>query len=287
MSTLHIVPQRDFRHVGRIPNWDLRDPRAEAFDPGRVHIDLSQCQRIQPAAVAWCVIYGLLVRWRDRPCILTLPTDRAVAGILQAAGAIDQLQAAGVEVRGDVPDSLPRQTVVLPVSRLRTETEAELLENAVYNALLGPQSPAPDLAAIAGGHFAELAANAVQHGQSPIGALATVQAVGHNGERQLVVAIADAGIGIQASLHQNALHYYAVPNEWMAISHATGELVSGTADPNRGLGLYEARTSALGSGTALTIHSGAGILHISGRDGLVARRSNTFPGTLVQMSFDL
>lgn len=284
---LHIVPQRDFRHVGSIPSWGLRDPRVEEFELGSVHIDLSQCQHIHPAAVAWCVIYGLLVRWRDRRCILTLPTDRAVAGILQAAGAINQLQTAGTEVRGDVPDSLPGETIVLPMSRFRTETETEVLENAVYDALLGPQSPAPDLAAIAGGHFAELAANAVQHGPSPIGALATVQAVDHNGGRQLVFVIADAGIGIKASLHQNALHRYAVPNEWMAISHATGELVSGTADPNRGIGLYEARNSALGSGTALTIHSGAGILHISGRDGLVAHRSNTFPGTLVQMSFDL
>ena len=203
-----------------------------------------------------------------------------------ADGLLNVLQTAGVSVEGSRAVA-SGGGAVLPLTRFSTEADVERLENTVYDRLLAPGSPAPDLTALVSGHFAELAANAVQHARSPIGAVGSVAAGAIGGETQIAIVVADAGIGIAPSLRQDPLHLDAAANDWIALVHATRELVSGTGDPSRGLGLYEAAAIAMSPGIALTIHSGAGMLHISGQAGLSAHKSAPFPGTLVQMSFDV
>lgn len=73
-------------------------------------------------------------------------------------------------------------------------------------------------------------------------------------------------------------------NDWSSIEYATVELVSGTGDPHRGIGLFGAAEDSRLPGAVLRIISGRGALHINEQSQIRAICNNLFPGTLVYIS---
>ena len=71
----------------------------------------------------------------------------------------------------------------------------------------------------------------------------------------------------------------------LAIELATRERISGTGDPNKGIGLFGVAEDARKGDRRLIVHSGIGVLEISEEVRQDSRRTNPFPGTLGFMSF--
>ena len=77
------------------------------------------------------------------------------------------------------------------------------------------------------------------------------------------MVVTDQGPGIRATLERNpALSPVATDSE--AIGLAVQELVSGTGNPTRGLGLWMTVTEMRKPGRRLQIHSGQGLLPTHG-----------------------
>ena len=101
--------------------------------------------------------------------------------------------------------------------------------------------------------------------------------------RRFQCCIGDGGIGIRNSLKRNPKLRH-VDSEWTAIELAVKELVSGTAFPTRGIGLFSAFEEMYAPGRELMIHSGNGILTVNQESEIRLTRANQFQGTLVHLS---
>ena len=232
------VPER-FTHAGNLAaSQSDQDPRVPSFDADRVIIDLRGCEFIQPAAVMWCVVYSLLIKNRGMSCDLLVPLNLGVAQYLKGLGLFDILKESGVEVddRGVSPSE---SQIVLPLTRFRSESEAEEMVNSIIESLdesnLGSANIHPEVAET----FGELANNAAYHSESEIGAFGMAQFYQGENHGRFICAVADGGIGIRESLTKNPDYTDTVHYDWTAIEYATQELVSGTGDAHRGIGLYE------------------------------------------------
>jgi len=137
--------------------------------------------------------------------------------------------------------------------------------------------------------LSEICANAVEHGHSPFGAYAAVQAYNHvvsgpnrQGE-EVLIAIADGGVGIRETLSRNPAYAEHTETDNDALRHAVRMGVSGTGEVGRGGGLaLVAQISARRSGS-LSLRSG------SGRVTFYNERTNSrnvppFPGAFVRVS---
>ena len=134
--------------------------------------------------------------------------------------------------------------------------------------------------------FGELANNAAYHSESEIGAFGMAQFYQREHQGRFICAVADGGIGIRESLTKNPAYKYTVHYDWTAIEYATQELVSGTGDAHRGIGLYEISNAMRHPGRELFIHSGIGLLHIETgayqeNFAYTANRTKLFPGASV------
>jgi len=137
--------------------------------------------------------------------------------------------------------------------------------------------------------LSEICANAVEHGHSPFGAYAAVQAYNHvvsgssrQGE-EVLIAIADGGVGIRETLRRNPKYAEHTETDNDALRHAVRMGVSGTGEIGRGGGLaLVAQISARRKGS-LSLRSG------SGRVTFYNERTNSrnvppFPGAFVRVS---
>ena len=80
---------------------------------------------------------------------------------------------------------------------------------------------------------------------------------------------------------------FKMEDDWSAIGLAIQEMVSGTGDPHRGLGLFTATEEAQRGNRRLIIHSGSGVLSI-GEDGVGSpHKTNPFPGTLAFIAYNV
>jgi hypothetical protein len=158
---------------------------------------------------------------------------------------------------------------------------SEILENKEYR--LGER------AAICA-TLSEICANAVEHGASPFGAYAAVQAYHHivSGGRErrgeeVLVAIADGGVGVRETLSRNPRYAEFTETDNDALRHALKMGVSGTGEVGRGGGLAvvgQISTRARGS---LSLRSGSGRVTYYG-DRTNSRNVPHFPGTFVRVS---
>ena len=89
---------------------------------------------------------------------------------------------------------------MLPLTRFDTESEVEELTNETYESLQRSGLGSANLYPLVSEVFAELAVNAVEHADSPIGAYGFVQFYEFEVGRRFVCGIADGGIGIRRSL---------------------------------------------------------------------------------------
>ncbi len=140
--------------------------------------------------------------------------------------------------------------------------------------------------------LSEICANAVEHGRSPFGAYAAVQAYQHivsgprRGERQgeeVLVAIADGGVGVRETLSRNPAYVEHTGSDNDALRHALKMGVSGTGEVGRGGGLAVVGQIATRAGGSLSLRSGSGRVTYYG-DRTNSRNVPDFPGAFVRVS---
>jgi anti-sigma regulatory factor (Ser/Thr protein kinase) len=260
------------------------DPRAGRFQEKQLDIDMRGCEFIRPAAVLWCAVFPLLALARGAKCTLLVPESMGVSLYLQSAGVFDLLKSAGVEIDDRGIAHRRDSQICLPLGQFRTEREVDDLANKTLEALSQSGLGSPNLHPVVSEIFAELALNAVQHSESPIGALGLIQFYEFEESRRFVCTVADGGIGIRKSLERNPSLVDRVPYDWVAIELALRERVSGTGDNTRGIGLYGIAEDMRKTGRQLIINSGIGMLETSEQVESQSRRTNLFPGTLAYAS---
>lgn len=281
---MEIVPRQDFKDARSIPaRFNRYDPRSDKFDEREMIVNLRDCTRVHPPAVMWCAVYLLLAQRRGSDCLLIAPDDSEAATYLTDTGLVGVLQQSGVSV--DLQNSLAtNSSVLLPLTRFSSTAEAEDLTNHIHYSLIQSRQGSANIFHVVYETFSELANNAAEHSASEIGAFGIVQFEDWGDGSRFVCAVADGGIGIPTSLLRNPRHEDYGYYEWAAMDRATEELVSGTSDSYRGIGLYETVERSRIPGRELIIHSGIGII-VKGEK-LTTRITSTrlFPGTMVYIS---
>lgn len=174
---MRIQVPTQFKHAADLPHHfaDL-DPRVEdTFRGQALEIDLRECSFVRPAAVLWCLIYPLLARLTDTDCRLLVPTNMGVSTYLKSLGLFTLLSQHGVTVdeRGISNRNDPQ--LVLPLTGFRHDGEVEELANAALERLADSGLGAANLHPLISEVFPELALNAVQHAQSPVGGFGFIQ----------------------------------------------------------------------------------------------------------------
>ena len=282
---MRMVPFPDFRDARSLRGVSgTRDPRDEVFNEAHVDLDLRECSFVRPAAVLWCIIYSLLARRRGSDCRLLVPENVGVCVYLKSIGLFGILHDNGVEADDrDIPARHAPQ-LVLSLTRFDSEPEVEQLSNQAYDNLHGLSLGAANVYPLVSEVFAELAMNAVQHAQSPVGAYGLIQFYDFGSGPRFVCGVADGGMGIRRSLARNPALRDRVVYDWVAIELALRERVSGTNDPTRGIGLYGVAEDMRRPGHHLVIHSGIGSLQTTEDMQTDARRTKLFPGTLAYAS---
>lgn len=274
-----------FRHAGELENRYSIDPRGSTFAHTRLDIDLRQCNFVRPAAVLWCVVYPMLAASRGTQCRLLVPENVGVCFYLKSVGLFGLLQSNGVEVDDRGIFEQQGSQLILPVTQFHREADVEELANKALDNLGTAAVGAANLYPVVSEVFAELALNAVQHAESPIGAFGLLQFYQFGGGQQrFVCTVADGGIGIRRSLERNPKLEEMVPYDWTAIELAVQEGVSGTGTQTRGIGLFGIVEDMRKSGRHLIIHSGLGMLEIAGASAGSASRTTLFPGALASAS---
>ncbi len=171
-----------------------------------------------------------------------------------------------------INDELGDVTAVLPITRFDSIDDIERLANDIeLTRAVGPSNVWNEMPGI----FYELALNAVQHSQSAAGCYVVLEyaAIAPSGIIY-VVGVADNGIGIPASLRKNP-DLAHIRSDAEAIAHATELNVTGTGEPERGLGLDHIMQVVKTFRGNFVLISGMGYLNIV--NGLVINKENVNP----------
>lgn len=281
---MRITVPESFWHAGDLPQRfasAATDPRRASFQDARLDIDMRECQFVRPPAVLWCTVLPLLAVARGSACRLLVPENVGICLYLQSVGLFKLLKEAGVEVDDRGITERQDSQLIVPVTGFRTEGEVEGLANAALDALARAGVGSANLYPLVGEVFAELALNAVQHSESPIGAFGTIQFYESQAGRRFVCAVADGGIGIRQSLERNPALADKVAYDWDAIELALEEGISTTGSKTRGIGLFGVAEDMRKPGRQLIIHSGIGMLQIADTTQNEPQRTVLFPGTLI------
>jgi hypothetical protein len=253
-------------------------------------IDGSGVRFVDPYGVLVLLAIGLSAPYRrERAWGLALPRDPAVLSWLERCGArrlieklfvVDQ-PSAGAD--GDRRDG-GRDPVLLEVALVREGADVhravariKARADLLLVSRLGYSGLAADRFTVA---LAEVCQNVVDHSGGPGLALAQCY-LRPGGGPEIRLAVADVGIGVRASLAPR----YAdrLPGSWddrAAVRLAFRRGVTGSGDPDRGLGLAAVADMVRAWGGTLRLRSGTAACtvgaHPGERSGLAA-----FPGTQV------
>lgn len=281
-----IEPRSDFRDARSIPRkFDQADPRAPQFNESEVVVDLRSVEFLRPAAALWCTVYPLLAMQAGSQCRLLVPLNFGVSVYLKSIGLFELLKNHAVELDDrDIPETTSSRQVIVPLTRFDSETEAENLANRAMEALKDTGVGAANIYPLVSEVFGELAVNAVQHAESPIGAYGLIQFYALREGEYFVCCVADGGIGVRSSLERNPALRAQVAYDWDALEMAIGERVSGTGDSHRGIGLFGVAEDMREPRRLLIIHSGLGVLSVNSDSDGKAKRQNLFPGTLAYVA---
>ena len=153
------------------------------------------------------------------------------------------------------------------------------LEENLHKRNMGAANVRPELVEI----FSEIVNNAAEHGMREDGAHAHVRFMPHRRGSACDAVIVDSGAGIRATLIQNPA-LPRVETDAQAIRLATQELVSGTGDLTRGIGLWMTVTEMRKPGRKLLIHSGTGLLTLYGDQEPEFREIERRRGVMVRLT---
>lgn len=276
---------KTFRHAGDLPlRFDTLDPRNPAFGDAQVDIDLRECSFVLPSAALWCVVYLTLASKRGSRCELLVPNNTGVCVYLKSLGLFDILKRYGVKVDDRGVFAGHDQKTIMPITHFETTAGASDVTNTAFDRLRCADLGAANLTSAVTELFSELALNAAQHSESEVGAFGCLQFVEYKSSPRFTCTVADGGIGVLASLRRNQALQSRVNYDWDALELAVRERVSGTGDPQRGIGLYGVSEDVRRPGRSLLLHSGLGSLEITEELESSARRTRLFPGTLAYLS---
>ena len=156
---------------------------------------------------------------------------------------------------------------------------ADILEENLRDRGMGAANVRPELVEV----FSELVNNAAEHGMTDDDAHAHVRYVPHRRGWAFDMVVADSGPGIRATLEENP-EILRPETDAGAIGLAVQELVSGTGDPTRGIGLWMTVTEMRKPGRKLWIHSGSGLLTMYGAAGPELRETEHRQGVMVRLT---
>ena len=155
----------------------------------------------------------------------------------------------------------------------------DALEANLQDRALGAANIRPELVEM----VSELTNNAAEHGLSENGAHAHVRYLPHRRGHAFDAVVSDTGPGIRATLSANT----GIPQpdtDAEAIEMAIRELVSGTDNPTRGIGLWQIFTAMRKPGRKLIIQSGSGLLILYGDGEPELRVTEHRQGTMVRLT---
>lgn len=275
----------NFRHAGELAlSIDGADPRNETFGYAQVDVDLRDCAFVRPPAALWCMVFLSLATKRGASCRLLVPTNTGVSLFLKSIGLFDALKEDGVEVDDRNLVAREDSKTILPITRFATAAEATSVTNHAHARLHSANVGSVNLSSVVAELFGELTMNAAQHSESSIGAFGCVQFFDFEKGSRFTCTVADGGIGVRSSLCRNEAIRARISYDWDALELAVRERVSGTGDPNRGIGLYGVSEDVRRPESSLLLHSGIGSLEINEDLESSARRTRLFPGTLAFLS---
>ena len=156
---------------------------------------------------------------------------------------------------------------------------ANLLEENLQGRRIGGASIRPEVVEL----FSELVNNTAEHGMNEEGAHAHVRYLPHRRGCAFDVVVVDSGEGIRATLSRNP-DLRQLQTDSDAIGLAVQELVSGTGDPTRGIGLWMTLTGMRKPGRRLLIQSGSGLLTMYGDNEPELRKTEHRRGTMVRLT---
>ncbi len=252
-------------------------PLSALTGPSRVTLDLSGLAFIGPASLAALIaslsealIRGVVAQGST----YISPKNRLVAMYLDRMGFNRLLT--GTDIEDGFEHRPPEGFRPFQTFRMQEELPeiAESLTMAATEALniTGKDRTAVLLA------IKEIAQNVVEHAESPVGGFAIAQR--SRSRREFEVAVADAGIGIAASLRRNP-DYEAVESDSEALKAALMPgVTSNPGSDNRGVGLASIRDMLRDNGGTLLVRSGRGSIEDGSRQAICGDRPPVC-GTLV------
>jgi signal transduction histidine kinase len=235
-----------------------RSGRWEEVPEDRLVVDLTTLIFVD--AYAMVVLLTIMELWARRgdPVELILPERRGTRSYL-ARMHFFELMPEEVGCSEELPVVTEKPSALLPLTRLDVssgEYAIEQLANFVY-----PQLPRP-LAGAFVEALSEIGANVVQHAESEIGFLAAQRFEGGYQGRvapRLLLVVADAGVGIHASLLP-AFPDLGEASDEAAIELALQADITSKPGTNSGVGLTTALEYAEAFGGILRVRSGAGVV---------------------------
>ena len=250
-------------------------------------IDLGPVYFIRPVGVValLATLERLTKQLGIEKVTLKLPENPKVREYLRLSGVFDVMRDF-ISINDPQPEDMiperPSERPMVSCSRFDTEHNVDQLANQmeecfetkpVYGSILATCHTA----------FSELASNVVSHAESN-GGYVLAQQYNYRSGSKVEIAVADCGIGIQASLQKNHKHTPMLLDV-DAIEKAIEEGVSSLEDNSRGYGLYHVTDDVKkNNDREMTIRSGYGTMRLQGSGDI--RKTNDlfiYSGTIVSV----
>lgn len=201
-----------------------------------LHWDLSWADWIDPYGLVGLACMLEEISRRGHQVELILPESESVRRYMIRMGLDAVLHKADTILNEQLPviEQFEEPDYVLELTNFIDMASGEELANIIFERLAG--TARNEIVEALYEAAIELAMNAAEHSQSPIGGYMAAFTHQRGTEREfLVLAVGDLGIGIRQSL-QRAVK---VTNDFQAVERALERYVSGTGTPGRGQGLAE------------------------------------------------
>lgn len=270
------------RVVGRFELSDLRRFTAALYNLTTkmgyedVVLDFADCGAAYPGPMVAVCAEVLSLRGRGIEAAMVLPSEPRLARLFTNANWAHLI---------DPPTFRPttyRGYVNLPVLQFATAEEQTKVVNRLVDAMLC-SIPAMDRADFAAIEWSlnEVTDNVLVHAQSAVGGL--VQLSSFRARRRVEFSVADAGLGIPATMRQGLPH---MTDDGEALERAIREGVTRDPQLGQGNGLYGTLEVARTADGYIHIHSGYARLAYQDAHLRISREDVPFTGTLIVACMD-
>lgn len=255
------------------PDRFLHSIRVRRDEAGGV-LDLRRTRFITPAAIAAVAAAALLAHREQQPITFLAPADSGAAGYASRMGLSDILDDLGAV--HDLPPGHGRNLAghLVELTRIRSEADADRLAELAHRQL---SQQRPTQAAALHKSLAEIGGNVADHARSS-GFLIAQTMPGRN---ELHLAVADAGVGLHATLLVRGARDDAEALE-LALHGA-----SQFDRADRGTGIPETRRAVLAAGGRLYLASGRSSVRTGRRRTTPGHSHHPYAGVFVEARIPL